>query len=196
MILDMAMGGSTNTVLHMLAIAHEAGVPYDMAADQRAEPQDAQHLQGRPQQPLPRRGRRTTPAASTRSSASVARGRPGLLEPRLLDRHRQDAGREHRRVRRPRRHGRRRRRAAHSRQPGGVRSPAWSVPRREQRAGMTRRKRSARLGPRPAHGFGPPAASTPTTASARSTTPTARKAAWPSSTATSPPTARSSRPPA
>ena len=30
MILDMAMGGSTNTVLHILAIAHEAGVPYTM----------------------------------------------------------------------------------------------------------------------------------------------------------------------
>jgi dihydroxy-acid dehydratase len=30
MILDMAMGGSTNTVLHMLAIAHEAGVDYDV----------------------------------------------------------------------------------------------------------------------------------------------------------------------
>lgn len=28
--LDMAMGGSTNTVLHLLAAAHEAGVPYDM----------------------------------------------------------------------------------------------------------------------------------------------------------------------
>ena len=31
MILDMAMGGSTNTLLHMLAIAHEAHVPYGMA---------------------------------------------------------------------------------------------------------------------------------------------------------------------
>ena len=30
MILDMAMGGSSNTVLHMLAIAHEAGVKYDL----------------------------------------------------------------------------------------------------------------------------------------------------------------------
>ncbi|GHV09570.1 dihydroxy-acid dehydratase [Campylobacterota bacterium] len=30
-IVDMAMGGSTNTVLHMLAIAHEAGVPFDLA---------------------------------------------------------------------------------------------------------------------------------------------------------------------
>ncbi len=30
MILDMAMGGSTNTVLHILAIAHEAGVSFTM----------------------------------------------------------------------------------------------------------------------------------------------------------------------
>ncbi len=30
MVLDMAMGGSTNTVLHMLAIAQEAGVDYDV----------------------------------------------------------------------------------------------------------------------------------------------------------------------
>jgi dihydroxy-acid dehydratase len=29
--LDIAMGGSTNTVLHLLAIAHEAGVPFTMA---------------------------------------------------------------------------------------------------------------------------------------------------------------------
>jgi dihydroxy-acid dehydratase len=28
--LDMAMGGSTNTVLHLLAIAHEAGIDYDL----------------------------------------------------------------------------------------------------------------------------------------------------------------------
>jgi len=30
MVLDMAMGGSTNTVLHILAIAHEAGIQYDI----------------------------------------------------------------------------------------------------------------------------------------------------------------------
>jgi dihydroxy-acid dehydratase len=30
MVLDMAMGGSTNTVLHILAVAHEAGVEYSM----------------------------------------------------------------------------------------------------------------------------------------------------------------------
>ncbi len=29
-ILDMAMGGSTNTVLHLLALAHEAGIDYDL----------------------------------------------------------------------------------------------------------------------------------------------------------------------
>ncbi len=29
--LDMAMGGSTNTVLHLLAAAHEAEIPYDLA---------------------------------------------------------------------------------------------------------------------------------------------------------------------
>jgi len=31
MALDMAMGGSTNTILHTLAVAHEAGVPFDLA---------------------------------------------------------------------------------------------------------------------------------------------------------------------
>ncbi|WP_367300549.1 dihydroxy-acid dehydratase [Leuconostoc carnosum] len=31
MALDMAMGGSTNTVLHILSIAHEAGIPYDQS---------------------------------------------------------------------------------------------------------------------------------------------------------------------
>jgi dihydroxy-acid dehydratase len=30
-VVDMAMGGSSNTVLHMLAIAREAGVPFDLA---------------------------------------------------------------------------------------------------------------------------------------------------------------------
>jgi dihydroxy-acid dehydratase len=32
MVVDMAMGGSTNTVLHMLAIAREAGVDFDLRA--------------------------------------------------------------------------------------------------------------------------------------------------------------------
>lgn len=29
-VLDMAMGGSTNTILHALALAHSAGIPYDL----------------------------------------------------------------------------------------------------------------------------------------------------------------------
>ena len=32
MSLDIAMGGSTNTILHLLAAAQEAGVDFDMAA--------------------------------------------------------------------------------------------------------------------------------------------------------------------
>ncbi len=35
MTVDIAMGGSTNTVLHLLAAAHEAGVPFDMKAIDR-----------------------------------------------------------------------------------------------------------------------------------------------------------------
>jgi dihydroxy-acid dehydratase len=31
-ILDMAMGGSTNTILHTLALAHSAGIPFDLTA--------------------------------------------------------------------------------------------------------------------------------------------------------------------
>ncbi len=69
--LDIAMGGSTNTVLHLLAAAHEAGVDFthgrhrrDLAAHARASARS-------------RRTRRSTtwrtctaPAASPRSSAS------------------------------------------------------------------------------------------------------------------------------
>ena len=46
MILDMAMGGSTNTVLHMLAVARESGTRVRHRADQPAQPADAQRLQG------------------------------------------------------------------------------------------------------------------------------------------------------
>ncbi len=34
-VLDMAMGGSTNTVLHVLALAHEAGIKYDLKRIER-----------------------------------------------------------------------------------------------------------------------------------------------------------------
>ena len=96
MILDMAMGGSTNTVLHILAIAHEAGVPFKPRADRRPEQQDAEHLQGQPVEPLSCRGRR----AGRRDPHDPRRGRAGLsrtARPQLPDGHGQDPGREHRR---------------------------------------------------------------------------------------------------
>ena len=43
------MGGSTNTVLHLLAIANEAGVDFTMADIDRLVPQGTQSLQGRSQ---------------------------------------------------------------------------------------------------------------------------------------------------
>ena len=57
MTLDIAMGGSTNTVLHILAIAHEAGVQFTMKDIDRLSRQRAQHLQGRAVVALSRRGR-------------------------------------------------------------------------------------------------------------------------------------------
>ena len=100
MILDMAMGGSTNTVLHILAIAHEAGVPFTLeridALSQKTpnickvSPSSRYHIEdvaragGHPHDP--RRGRARL---------------PGPARPHLHDRHGQDAGREHRGVRRP-----------------------------------------------------------------------------------------------
>ena len=46
MILDMAMGGSTNTVLHTLAIASEAGIEYDLERINAISAAVPQHLQG------------------------------------------------------------------------------------------------------------------------------------------------------
>ena len=69
MILDMAMGGSTNTVLHILAIAHEAERAVHDGADRRAEPEDAQHLQGRARRASTTSRTSPAPGASTRSSA-------------------------------------------------------------------------------------------------------------------------------
>ena len=66
MALDIAMGGSTNTVLHLLAVAQEAGTDFTMAdidALSRRVPCICKvarplHLQGRPEhRALPRRGR-------------------------------------------------------------------------------------------------------------------------------------------
>ncbi len=57
MILDMAMGGSTNTVLHMLAIAHEAGVAYDIERINELSQQTPNICKVAPSSQLPRRGR-------------------------------------------------------------------------------------------------------------------------------------------
>ena len=45
MSLDIAMGGSTNTVLHLLAIAHEAGVDFTMKDIDDAFKKDTEYLQ-------------------------------------------------------------------------------------------------------------------------------------------------------
>ena len=127
MILDMAMGGSTNTVLHILAIAHEAGVPFSLeridelskktpnlckvSPSSRYHIEDVARAGGHPHDP--------------------GRGRPRLprpARPLVHDRHRQDAGREHRRVRRPQRQGRRRRPAARRRSAPAASAPARRGP--------------------------------------------------------------------
>ena len=75
MILDMAMGGSTNTVLHILAIAHEAGVPFTLQRIHELSPPHAEHLQGGPvgQVPCGRRGpRRGNPHDSRRGGPWIA----------------------------------------------------------------------------------------------------------------------------
>ncbi len=79
MILDMAMGGSTNTVLHILAIAHEAGVPFSMKRiDElskkspnicKVSPASAYHIED-----VARAGGIHT------ILGEVERGRPGLLD--------------------------------------------------------------------------------------------------------------------
>ena len=79
MILDMAMGGSTNTVLHLLAIAHEAGVPFDLRRiDElskktpnicKVSPASAYHVED-----VARAGGIHT------ILGEVERGRPGLLD--------------------------------------------------------------------------------------------------------------------
>ena len=79
MILDMAMGGSTNTVLHILAIAAEAGVPFSMKRiDElskktpnicKVSPASAYHMED-----VARAGGIHT------ILGEVQRGRPGLLD--------------------------------------------------------------------------------------------------------------------
>ena len=129
MILDMAMGGSTNTVLHILAIAHEAGVPFSLERIDELSKKTPNICKVSPSSTLPHRGRRPR----RRHPHDPGRGRARLsraARPVVPDRDRQDAGREHRRVRRPRRQTA----TAAARlltdvRPGGERtSQAWTVP--------------------------------------------------------------------
>ena len=79
MILDMAMGGSTNTVLHILAIAHEAKVPFtldrihDLARKTpnicKVAPSSSYHIED-----VARAG------GIHAILGEIARGRPGLLD--------------------------------------------------------------------------------------------------------------------
>jgi dihydroxy-acid dehydratase len=79
MILDMAMGGSTNTVLHILAIAHEAAVPFSLQRIDalskktpnlcKVSPSSRYHIED-----VARAGGIHT------ILGEVARGRPGLLD--------------------------------------------------------------------------------------------------------------------
>ena len=67
--LDMAMGGSTNTILHTLALAHSAGIPFDLDRLNEISAKHAEHLQGLAQPP--RSARRARPSRG---------GIPAILE--------------------------------------------------------------------------------------------------------------------
>jgi len=81
MILDMAMGGSTNTVLHILAIAHEAGVKFTWRTS-TPFPQDPQLCHLRPPSGDNARCPHedcTLPGGIMTIMGEILRGKPGLL---------------------------------------------------------------------------------------------------------------------
>ena len=165
--------------------------------DRRAVPQDAEHLQGRAVEQLSHRGRR--PRRGHPHDPRRDRPRPaGPARPRLADRHRQDAGREHRRVRHPLRQGRRTRPAPEPRPPRRRAVDARPGP---CRASLRRARPSAALDVLEAEGE---ESDTPGSNGTRrrrlrpvrrdprrASTPIRRRAAWRSSAATSRPTAPS-----
>ncbi len=81
--LDIAMGGSTNTVLHLLAAAHEAGVDFTMKDIDRMSRRVPEPLQGRARDAaLPHGGR----APRRRRHRHPRRARPrGAAPPRRAD---------------------------------------------------------------------------------------------------------------
>ena len=95
MVLDMAMGGSTNTVLHILAVAHEAGVPYDIERINTLSRRTPNVCKVAPSSSLS-----CGECAQLRRRAYHPRRGPprpaGPAARRLPHGHRQDIGREHR----------------------------------------------------------------------------------------------------
>ena len=98
--LDMAMGGSTNTVLHALAIAHEAGVAYDLDRINELSKKCPNICKVSPSSPYHMEDvdRAGGISAILKEISKV----PGLLNTDCEDRHRQDARQEHRARRRSR----------------------------------------------------------------------------------------------
>jgi len=78
MVLDMAMGGSTNTVLHMLAVAHEAGIDYDIERVNRLSRQTPNVCKVAPSSHYHVEDVHNSGGVHT-ILGSVNRGRPGLL---------------------------------------------------------------------------------------------------------------------
>ena len=78
MVLDMAMGGSTNTVLHMLAIAHEAGVEYGIERINELSHQSPNLCKVAPSSHYHVEDVHNSGGIHT-ILGSVVRGRPGLL---------------------------------------------------------------------------------------------------------------------
>ena len=164
MVLDMAMGGSTNTVLHMLAVAREAGIAYDIERINQLSRQTPNVCRVAPSSSYHVEDVHNAGGVHT-ILGSVARGRPGLAAFGLPHGQRQDAGREHRRLRHPRRDGRRR-----GPRIGGGDGRRAAAP-IEGMSVAARRPRSASC--RPSSW-----ASIPRTASARWIGPSAARAGW------------------
>jgi len=78
MVLDMAMGGSTNTVLHMLAIAREAGVEYDVERINQLSQETPNICKVAPSSNYHVEDVHNSGGIHT-ILGSIARGRPGLL---------------------------------------------------------------------------------------------------------------------
>jgi dihydroxy-acid dehydratase len=79
MVLDMAMGGSTNTVLHVLAVANEAGIAYDIERINQLSQQTPNICKVAPSSKYHVQDVHNSGGIHT-ILGSVNRGRPGLLK--------------------------------------------------------------------------------------------------------------------